>query len=511
LSHGLAPDSNGEESSVTEPVRQRLIEGFLSCGPIGLLIDGNLVPAESGRTFESINPATGDSLALIADGGPADIDNAVRSARAAFEGEWSRWKPHDRQRALTRLADLFEAHVDELGLLDTLDMGAPWARTRNPARPLGLLHWYAAQAVALHGETIPNSLAGDFFSYTVKEPIGVVAGIIPWNAPIPGALWKIGPVLATGCTLVLKPAEDASLTAIRLGMLCLEAGIPPGVINVVPGGGATAGHALVTHPGIDKIAFTGSLETGRRIIAASATNVTRLTLELGGKSPDIVFADSDLDQAVPGAAMAIFGNSGQVCSAGSRLFVQRAIYDEFVTRVAEFGANLRIGNGIDPDTQLGPLVSQLQLDQVLAYIDSGTGEGARPITGGKRLTDGALANGFFVAPTVFDSVRDEMRIATEEIFGPVVTAVPFDDVDEVARRANATEFGLGAGVWTTNVRTAHRMAQAVKAGSIWVNGYQAMDPAVPFGGMKRSGFGRESGREQLDEYLDVKAVWINLT
>ena len=503
--------ANGEESSVTEPVHQRLTEGFLSGGPVGLLIDGKLVPAESGQTFESINPATGDPLAQIADGGPADIDKAVRAARAAFEGEWSRWRPHDRQRALLRLADLFEAHVDEVGLLDTLDMGAPWVRTRNPARPLGLLHWYAAQAVALHGETIPNSLAGEYLSYTVKEPVGVVAGIIPWNAPIPGALWKIGPVLATGCTLVLKPAEDASLTAIRLGLLCLDAGIPPGVINVVSGGGATAGHALVTNPGIDKIAFTGSLETGRQIIAASATNVTRLTLELGGKSPDIVFADADLDQAVPGAAMAIFGNSGQVCSAGSRLFVQREIYDEFVARVADFGAQLKVGNGVEADTQLGPIVSQRQLERVLAYIDSGTAEGAHPITGGARLTDGPLARGFFVAPTVFGSVADDMRIATEEIFGPVVTAVPFDDLDEVTRRANATEFGLGAGIWTTSLRTAHRMAKAVKAGSIWVNGYQAMDPAVPFGGMKRSGFGRESGREQLDEYLDVKAVWVNLT
>ncbi|HSY16172.1 MAG TPA: aldehyde dehydrogenase family protein, partial [Jatrophihabitantaceae bacterium] len=330
-------------------------------------------------------------------------------------------------------------------------------------------------------------------------------------APIPGTIWKIGPVLATGCTMVLKPAEEASLTAIRLGMLCLEAGIPPGVINVVPGGGPTAGDALVTHPGIDKIAFTGSLETGRRIIAASAGNVTRLTLELGGKSPDIVFRDADLDQAVPGAAMAIFGNSGQVCSAGSRLFVQREIYEEFVARVAEFGANLKIGNGVEEDTQLGPVVSSRQLERVMAYIESGKSEGARPVTGGVRLTEGSLAGGFFIAPTVFDSVRDDMQIATEEIFGPVVTAVPFDDVEDVTRRANSSDFGLGAGIWTTDLRTAHTVARSVKAGSIWVNGYQAMDPAVPFGGMKRSGFGRESGREQLEEYLDVKAVWINLT
>jgi aldehyde dehydrogenase (NAD+) len=493
------------------PDYERLIGELVSSAPVGLLINGEVMPARSGRTFESINPATGDLLVHIAEGDSADVDDAVRAARAAFEGEWSRWRPHDRQRALIRLAELVESHADQLGLLDTLDMGAPWTRTRNPTRPVGLLDWYAAQAVGLCGETIPNSLAADYLSYTVKEPVGVVAGIIPLNAPIPGTIWKIGPVLATGCTMVLKPAEEASLTAIRLGMLCLEAGIPPGVINVVPGGGPTAGDALVTHPGIDKIAFTGSLETGRRIIAASAGNVTRLTLELGGKSPDIVFRDADLDQAVPGAAMAIFGNSGQVCSAGSRLFVQREIYEEFVARVAEFGANLKIGNGVEEDTQLGPVVSSRQLERVMAYIESGKSEGARPVTGGVRLTEGSLAGGFFIAPTVFDSVRDDMQIATEEIFGPVVTAVPFDDVEDVTRRANSSDFGLGAGIWTTDLRTAHTVARSVKAGSIWVNGYQAMDPAVPFGGMKRSGFGRESGREQLEEYLDVKAVWINLT
>jgi aldehyde dehydrogenase (NAD+) len=473
-----------------------------------LLIDGRGSDAVDGQTFPIINPGTGQPFAVAALGGSADIDAAVIAARAALDGPWARWKPYDRQRALIKLADLVEADFDEMSLLDSMSMGAPWARTRISRRAVGLLHWYAAQAVNVRGETIPNSVAGDFLSYTVREPVGVVGGIIPWNGPIPASIWKLGPVLATGCTLVLKPAQEAPLSALRLGQLCLDAGIPPGVVNVVPGGVA-AGAALAAHPGVDKIAFTGSHTAGQDIVRASAGNLKRLTLELGGKSPDIVFADADLDKAVPGAAMGIFANSGQVCSAGSRLFVQRAIYEEFLERLTAFTAQLVVGDALDPATQLGPLVSARQLERVLGYIDGGRSDGARTVSGGDRLTNGDLAAGYFLAPTVFDGVRDDMQIAREEIFGPVVVAMPFDDEPEAVRRANDTEFGLGAGVWTQDVSRVQRMVGAVKAGSVWVNGYQAMDPAVPFGGYKLSGYGSESGIQQLDAYLKLKAVWVN--
>ncbi|EHB58821.1 Betaine-aldehyde dehydrogenase [Mycolicibacterium rhodesiae JS60] len=473
-----------------------------------LLIGGEGRDAIGGGTISVVNPGTGQPFVTAADGGSADIDAAVSSARAALDGPWAKWKPYDRQRALIKLAELVEADFDEMSLLDSMSMGAPWARTRISRRPVSLLHWYASQAVNMRGETIPNSVVGDFFSYTVREPVGVVGGIIPWNGPIPAAIWKLGPVLATGCTIVLKPAPEAPLSALRLGQLCLEAGIPPGVVNVVPGG-AAAGAALAAHPGVDKIAFTGSQTAGQEIVRASAGNLKRLTLELGGKSPDIVFADADLDKAVPGAAMAIFGNSGQVCSAGSRLFVQREIYDEFLERLVTFTSQLVVGDALDPTTQLGPLVSSRQLDRVLEYVESGRNDGARAVSGGQRLTDGDLANGYFLAPTIFDGVRDDMRIAREEIFGPVVVALPFDDEAEAIRRANDTDFGLGAGIWTRDVSRVQRMANAVKAGSVWVNGYQAMDPAVPFGGYKLSGYGSESGIQQLDAYLKVKSVWIN--
>jgi aldehyde dehydrogenase (NAD+) len=371
-----------------------------------------------------------------------------------------------------------------------------------------MLRYYAGMATALHGETIENSLPGDIFSYTLKEPIGVVGAIIPWNGPLGASVWKIGPALATGCTAILKPAEEAPLTPLRLGELILEAGVPPGVVNIVPGYGETAGAALARHPGVDKVAFTGSHLTGQKIIEASAGNLKRVSLELGGKSPDIVFADADLESAAPGAGMAVFANSGQICSAGTRLFVERRVYDEFVERVANFGKGLRVGNGTDPETQIGPLVSEQQLERVTGYLAIGKQEGARAMAGGERLTEGALAQGYFVPPTVFADVRDDMRIAQDEIFGPVISAIPFSDIDEVIGRANATPFGLGSGVWTRDVSKAHRLAKAIRAGSVWVNCYQAMDPAVPFGGYKMSGYGRESGLQHLEEYLNVKAVWI---
>ena len=482
---------------------------FLDGKPKKLFIDGQWVEARSGKTFQSHNPATGEVLADVAEGDAADIDRAVEAARRAFEGPWSKWKPAERQMLLVRLADLVEKNIEELATLDTLDMGAPIARTRgNKQRAVGMLRYYSGQAVSIHGETIENSLPGDIFSYTLKEPIGVVGAIIPWNGPLTATLWKIGPALATGCTVVLKPAEEAPLTALRVAELCEEAGVPPGVVNVVPGYGETAGAALSGHMGVDKVAFTGSHITGQKIVQASAGNLKRVSLELGGKSPDIVFADADLDAAVPGAAMAVFANSGQICSAGTRLFVERKIYDEFTEKVAAYSRTLKVGDGIDPDVQVGPLVSTEQLDRVTGYLKVGQEEGAKALSGGARLTDGALAKGYFVPPTVFGDVKDEMRIAREEIFGPVISAIPFDDIEEVIKRGNNTDFGLGSGLWTRDVSKAVKVSKAIRAGSVWVNCYQAMDPAVPFGGYKMSGYGRESGLQHVEEYLNVKAVWI---
>jgi aldehyde dehydrogenase (NAD+) len=474
-----------------------------------MLINGKWIDAASGKRFESRNPATGELLATVAEGDSEDVNRAVVAARKAFEGAWSKFKPYERQRLLLKFADLVECHFDELSSLDTLDMGAPISRTRGTRmRVLGMLQYYAGQATSIHGETIENSLPGEIFSYTLKEPVGVVGAIIPWNGPLGASIWKLGPALATGCTVVLKPAEEAPLTPLRLGELVLEAGIPPGVVNIVPGYGETAGAALAAHSDVDKVAFTGSHITGQSIVRASASNLKRVSLELGGKSPDIVFADADIESAVPGAAMAVFANSGQICSAGTRLFVEQRVYDEFVERVAHFGKGLRVGNGLDPDTQIGPLVSEQQLDRVIGYLSLGRQEGARAVAGGARLTEGLLAQGYFVPPTVFADVRDDMRIAKEEIFGPVLSAIPFRDVDELITRANATMFGLGSGVWTRDVGKAHRLAKAIRAGSVWVNCYQAMDPAVPFGGYKMSGYGRESGLQHVEEYLNVKAVWI---
>src|ERR1700741_4998106 len=432
-----------------------------------MLIDGKWVDAASGKTFETRNPAPGELLATVAEGDAEDINRAVAAARRAFEGPWSKVKPFERQNMLLKLAELVEANFEELSQLDTLDMGAPISRTRgNRLRVLGMLRYYAGQATALHGETIENSLPGEIFSYTLKEPVGVVGGIIPWNGPLSTSVWKIGPAIATGCTVILKPAEEAPLTSLRLAELCMEACIPAGVVNVVPGFGETAGAALASHPGVDKVGFTGSHLTGQSIVRASAGNLKRVSLELGGKSPDIVFADADLDAAGPGAGMAVFANSGQICSAGTRLFVEKKIYDEFVGRVAEFGKSLKVGNGANPETQVGPLVSSEQLDRVTTYLGIGRQEGAKSLSGGQQLTEGEYGKGYFVPPTVFANVRDDMRIAQEEIFGPVISAIPFTDIEEVIQRGNATTFGLGSGVWTRDVSKAHKLARAIRAGSV---------------------------------------------
>jgi aldehyde dehydrogenase (NAD+) len=481
---------------------------FLHGASKRLLIGGEWVEATDGRTLSTLNPADGAILTEVAAGSAADIDRAVAAARAAFEGPWSRWKPFERQRVITRLAELVEQNYDELSMLDTLDMGIPWSRWRVSRRAVAQLYWYAAQAVTLHGQTVPNSAPGEFQTWTLREPVGVVGAITPWNGPISAAIWKIGPVLATGCTVVLKPAEESPLSALRLGELCLEAGIPEGVINIVTGTGEEAGAALAAHPDVDKIAFTGSFETGQHIVRASAGNMKRLTLELGGKSPNIVFADADLDAAIAGSAMAVFTNTGQVCSAGTRLFVEQAVFDRVVEGVAAIAANLRIGPGIEPDTEMGPLVSQRQLDRVLGYMAIGQEEGAELATGGSRLTQAGCERGYFVEPTVLTNINNTARIAQEEIFGPVLTAIPFIEVSEVARLANATRYGLASAVWTNNVARAHSLAGLIRAGTVWLNTYLMMDPALPFGGYKQSGYGRESGTDQMAEYLQTKSVWL---
>ncbi len=476
-----------------------------------MFIAGQWVDALSGQTLESRNPATGALLATVPAAGAADVDRAVAAARAAFDGPWSRFKPYERQVLLLKIADLFEKHWENLSLSDTLDMGMPITRTRaNRNRVIGMLRFYAGMATAIHGETIDNSLPGEIVSYTRKEPVGVVGAIIPWNAPTAASIWKIGPALATGCTIVLKPSEEAPLTPLLIAKLMAEAGVPDGVVNIVTGTGRDAGARLAEHPDVDKIVFTGSTVTGQSIIRASAGNLKRVSLELGGKSPVIVCADADLERAVPVAAMSVFANSGQICIAGSRLFVARAIYDEFVGRLAAFASQLRIGDGVDPETEIGPLISRRQLERVEGFLEAGPAEGARVVTGGTRLTEGRFANGHFVAPTVLADVTDDMSVAREEIFGPVISAMPFESIDEVATRANNTNYGLAAGVFTRDLSTAHRLSQRIRAGSVWVNTYHAIDPAVPFGGYKMSGYGREGGVEHLHEYLNTKGVFIRV-
>ncbi|TIM39304.1 aldehyde dehydrogenase family protein [Mesorhizobium sp.] len=476
-----------------------------------MFIDGAWVDARSTLTMETRNPATGAVIATVPRGDRQDIELAVAAARRAFDGPWSRYKPYERQVLLLRIADLFEKHWEEISRSDTTDMGMPIVRTlANRNRVIGMLRYYAGMATSLHGETIENSLPGEIVSFTRKESVGVVGAIIPWNAPTAASIWKIGPALATGCTVVLKPSEEAPLTPLLIADLVNEAGVPPGVVNIVTGTGAEAGAALAEHMGVDKIVFTGSTATGQSIVRASAGNLKRVSLELGGKSPVIVCADADLDRAVPVAAMSVFANSGQICIAGSRLFVERSVHDEFVERLAAYAKGLRIGDGIDPATEIGPLVSEKQLQRVASYLQAGTAEGATLVTGGERLMEGALAAGNFVAPTVFAGVSDDMRIAREEIFGPVISALPFDTLDEAVERANNTPYGLAAGVFTRNIATAHQLSRKIRAGSVWVNTYHAIDPAVPFGGYKMSGYGREGGAEHLDEYLNTKGVFIKI-
>jgi aldehyde dehydrogenase (NAD+) len=475
-----------------------------------LLIGGQWVESSSGQHIQAINPATGELLCHIAQGNAHDVDRAVAAARKAFEGPWSRFTPHERRKLLLRVHDAIMDNFEELAIIETLDMGAPLSRTRSYKEWLSqLIQFYASQTgVAGSAVAVPMSIAPNFMALKHQAPVGVVAGIIPWNGPLMGLWWVYGGALATGCTSVLKPAEDASLSSLRVSELLMEAGVPDGVINVVTGHGKDVGQALAEHMDVDRIAFTGSVGTAQAITRASANNVKRLQMELGGKSPDIVFADADLDKAVPGAGMGVFGNTGQVCVAGTRILVQRAIHDEFVTRLATFAKSIKIGNGLAPGVQVGPLISQRQLDRVMHYMDVGTKE-AHLTTGGQRL-GGDLAQGFFVEPTVFSNVHNDMTIAREEIFGPVASVIPFDTLEEALRLANDTPYGLAGGVWTQNLTTAHTVSQGIRAGTVWVNCYAVIDPAVGFGGTKMSGYGWKGGKEHVEGFLYPKATYFNL-
>lgn len=473
----------------------------------GILIGDEWRPAVSGKTFQTINPATEEVICEVAAGDKEDVDLAAHAARAAFEsGPWSKMDARDRGRLLLKLADLMEKNLDELAALETLDNGKPIGDARAADLPLAIdcLRYYAGWADKIHGDTIP--IRGNYFCYTRREPIGVCGQIIPWNFPILMTAWKWGPALATGNTVVMKPAEQTPLSCLRLGELALEAGFPPGVINIVPGYGPTAGAAIVKHPLIDKIAFTGSGETAQRIMVDAATTLKRLTFELGGKSPNIVFADADLDAAIAGAEFGLFFNQGQCCCAGSRLFVEDAIHEEFVERVVAQASQRVLGNPFDSETTQGPQVDRDQFDKIMRFIDSGLKEGATCATGGQRVGN----RGFFIEPTVFTNVSDEMEIAREEIFGPVLSVLKFSDINEVISRANNTPFGLAAAVWTSDVQKAHKLAASVRAGTVWINCYDVFDAAAPFGGFKMSGMGRELGEAGLQNYTELKTVTLNL-
>jgi aldehyde dehydrogenase (NAD+) len=475
--------------------------------PGRLFIGGEWQEAGSGQTFEVVDPARAEVVTEVAEGDAQDIDRAVRAAREAFEGAWHKTSPRQRGRLLFKLAERLEERKDEIATVETLNNGKPLFESGiDVAMAIQTFEYYAGWATKIEGETIPVSVPFQF-NYTLREPVGVVGAIVPWNFPLNLASWKVAPALAAGCTIVLKPATETPLTALLLADAAAEVGFPPGVLNVVPGRGSTAGEALVSHPGVDKIAFTGSTSVGQRIARTAAETVKRVSLELGGKSPNIVFADANLPYAAKGALSGIFYGKGEVCAAGSRLLVESSAHSEVVAMVADGASQLKIGDPFEKDTRIGAVVSERQMETVLGYIEKGVEEGATLVAGGGRAD---IEPGYFVQPTVFDDVTPDMTIAREEIFGPVLATLTFDEVDEAIEMANDTPYGLAAAVWTSDVKKAHHVASRLKAGTIWINTYNLYDPASPFGGYKESGYGRDLGHHALDLYTQTKSVWVNL-
>jgi acyl-CoA reductase-like NAD-dependent aldehyde dehydrogenase len=473
-----------------------------------MVIGGKSLDARSGEMFDVVNPATGRAFAQVPRGGIADIDAAVAAAREAFDDRrWAGLRPGKRTEILFKVGELIKRNISELAQLESLDSGKPVSIASGEMWAAGdVFRYYAGWPTKVFGETAPTD--DNMFVYSLREPIGVCGGIIPWNFPLIMATWKVAPALAFGNSIVLKPAEQTPLSAIRLGELCLEAGVPEGVVNVVTGFGTEAGQALAQHGDVDKVAFTGSTEVGRKVLHASEGNLKRVTLELGGKSPNIVFSDADMKRATKGSMYGVFLNSGQVCTAGTRIVVERSVHDEFVSALVDSTAAMKLGDPLEEDTKMGPVVSQEQLDRVMGYLEIGRSEGAEIAVGGERATE--LGDGYFVQPTIFTGVRNDMRIAQEEIFGPVAAVIEVEDVDEAIRVANDTIYGLAAAVWTTDVSKAHRVARGIKAGTVWVNTAGNIDPSVSFGGYKQSGFGRELGLHSMETYTQTKSVWVNL-
>jgi len=483
----------------------------MSAIPNQLFINGEFTDARGGETFATINPATEEKITDVASAGVDDVDAAVKAARRQLEpgSDWQKMRPRDRGKILWRIADMLTARAEEIGRVETIDNGKPIFESQYVDTPAAAecLYYFAGWSGKVAGETLP--VADNAFTYTLREPVGVVGAITPWNFPLMLAVWKIAPALACGNTVVIKPASNTSLSLLKFAEYAKECGLPPGVLNVIPGRGSVVGNAIVDHPGVDVIAFTGSTEVGKQLMARAAKTLKKVSLELGGKSPNIVFADADLDAAAKGALNAIFYGKGEVCAAGSRLLVEEAAHDELMAKVCERAAKMTAGDPLHPKTRLGAIVSKDQMETVLSYIEAGKSEGAKLVCGGERADIGT-GKGYFVKPTIFDDVDPNMRISREEIFGPVLATIRFHDAEDAIAKGNATVYGLAAAVWTRDVSKAHRIARAIKAGTVWVNTYNLYDPALPFGGFKESGFGRDQGKDALEKYTQTKSVWVNL-